>query len=349
MEVLLTATVWILGLTLGLLLLGFLYQHVGSLRDTRRFPPPGRRVDIGGYRLHLIGSGQGSPTVVFESALGATCLTWSLVQSEVARLTTTVSYDRAGCGWSDQGPMPRSVEQILQELRLLLRRSSLEPPYLLVGHSYGGLTVRLFAHRYPDEVAGALLLDPADPEQWLNLKGEDRAKIVNGARLSRRGVWLARFGLARLVVSLGSAGAQSPARGLASFLSEGVPRAVQDRLLSPMQRLPQEARDVLKWFWTRPAYFQALASQIEWVSQSAQQVRLSPLPPELPLTVISAPNSDPQWMPGQEKTAALSSRGKHLVARDSSHWIPLDRPDLVVETLCQMVEEARIGMGGSQR
>ncbi len=101
---------------------------------------------------------------------------------------------------------------------------------------------------------------------------------------------------------------------------------------------------MLKWFWTRPAYFQALASQIEWVSQSAQQVRLSPLPPELPLTVISAPNSDPQWMPRQEKTAALSSRGKHLVAKDSGHWIPLDCPELVVETLCQMVEEVRIGM-----
>ena len=193
-------------------------------------------------------------------------------------------------------------------------------------------------------MAGALLLDPADPEQWLNLKSEDRAKIVNGARLSRRGVWLARFGLARLVVFLGSAGAQSPARGLALFLSEGVPRTVQDRLLSPMQRLPQEARDVLKWFWTRPAYFQALASQIEWVSQSAQQVQLSPLPPELLLTVISAQKSDPHWMLGQEKTAALSSHGKHLVASDSGHWIPLDRPDLVVETLCQMVEEVRIGM-----
>ena len=343
MEMLLTVTLWILGCLLGLLLLGFLYQYVGGRRDARRFPPPGRRVDVDGHRLHLIGSGQGSPTVVFESALGATCLTWALVQSEVAKFTTTVSYDRAGCGWSDQGPMPRSAEQILEELRLLLRRGSLEPPYLLVGHSYGGLTVRLFCHRYPDEVAGALLLDPADPDQWLKLKGEDRAKILNGARLSRRGVWLARFGLARLVVSLGSAGAESPARRLASFLSEGVPRPVQDRLLSPMQRLPQEARDVLKWFWTRPAYFQALASQIEWVSQSAQQVQFSPLPPELPLTVISAPNSDPQWMPGQEQIAALSGRGRHLVARDSGHWIPLDRPDLVVETLREMVEEARTG------
>ena len=341
MQLVLTAAMWALGSIAGLLLLGFFYQHVGSLRDARRFLPPGRRVDVDGHQLHLIVSGQGSPTVVFESALGATCLTWALVQSEVAKFTTTVSYDRAGCGWSDQGPMPRSAEQILGELRLLLRRGSLEPPYLLVGHSYGGLTVRLFSHRYPDEVAGALLLDPADPDQWLNLKGEDRAKIMNGARLSRRGVWLARFGLARLVVSLGSAGAQSPARRLASFLSEGVPRPVQDRLLSPMQRLPQEARDVLKWFWTRPAYFRALASQIEWVSQSAQQVQLSPLPPELPLTVISAPNSDPQWMPGQKKTAALSCRGRHLVAGDSGHWIPLDRPDLVVETLRKMVEEAR--------
>ncbi len=340
-----TALLWVLGSTIGLSLLGFLYQQVGSLRDTRRFPPPGRMVDVGGYRLHLLSSGSGSPTVVFESALGATCLTWALVQSEVARFTATASYDRAGCGWSDPGPMPRSAEQILEELRLLLRRGSLEPPYLLVGHSYGGLTVRLFAHRYPDEVAGTLLLDPADPEQWLDLKGENRAKIVNGARLSRRGVWLARFGLVRLVVSLGSAGALSAARRLASFLSEGVPRTLQDRLLSPMQRLPQEARDVLKWFWIRPAYFQALASQIEWVSQSAQQVQISPLPPDLPLTVISAPNSDPQWRPGQEKLAASSSRGRHLEARDSGHWIPLDRPDLVIETLREMVEDARIEDG----
>ncbi len=336
-----TALLWVLGSTIGLLLLGFLYQQVGSLRDTRRFPPPGRLVDVGGYRLHLLGSGSGSPTVIFESALGATCLTWALVQSEVARFTATVSYDRAGCGWSDPGPMPRSAEQILEELRLLLRRGSLEPPYLLVGHSYGGLTVRLFAHRYPDEVAGALLLDPADPEQWLDLKGENRAKIVGGARLSRRGAWLARLGLVRLTVSLGSAGAHLPARRLGSFLSAGVPRTVQDRLLSPMQRLRQEDRDVLKWFWTRPAYFQALASQIDWVSHSSEQVQVSPLPPDLLLRVISAPNSDPQWRPGQERLAASSRRGSHVMAPDSGHWIPLDRPDLVIETLREMVEEVR--------
>ena len=343
MALLLTALLWLPGMVLLLLLLGFLYQCMGGALDRWKFPPPGRRVDVGGYKLHLLDPGHGGPSVVFESALGASSLTWALVQSRVAEFTRTCSYDRAGCGWSDPGPMPRSADQMLKELRSLLQNAGIEPPYILVGHSYGGLTVSLYAHRYPGEVAGALLLDPADPEQWVTLKEEDRVKIEKGARLSRRGAWLARFGLARLVVSLGSLGARSPARRLGAFLTDGVPRPVLDRLLSPMQRLPQEARDALKWFWTRPAFFQALASQIEWVSHSARKVQHSPFPPELPLTVVSAPNAEPGWLPAQERISRLSRRGRHLTATESGHWIPIDRPDLVVEVLREMVEEARGG------
>jgi len=143
-----------------------------------RIPPPGRLVDAGGFRLHLYAFGQGGPIVVFDAALGASSLSWTLVQAEVARFARTCAYDRAGFGWSDRGPLPRTAGRTADELRRALERAGEPPPYVLVGHSYGGLVMRIFAGRYRSDTAGLILVDPAHPEDWLQPAEKEQTRVA---------------------------------------------------------------------------------------------------------------------------------------------------------------------------
>jgi pimeloyl-ACP methyl ester carboxylesterase len=118
--------------------------------------------DVGGYRLHTVMSGQGKPVVVFESGMGDGTDSWEKVQPEISKTTRTISYDRPGLGKSDPAPQLHDLNQSADELHVLLLKSASVPPYILVGHSMGGLIVRVFAYRYPNETAGIVLVDPAD-------------------------------------------------------------------------------------------------------------------------------------------------------------------------------------------
>src|SRR5438045_7029728 len=156
-----------------------------------RYPPPGRMIDIGGRRLHVYEAGQGSPTVLLEAGIAATSLSWRPVQNEVARFTRIASYDRAGLGWSDSASKPLTLSGLVNDLQALLKVAQLPPPYVLVGHSFGGLIVRAFAGRNPNEVAGLVLVDAVRPEEWHPLSSEQRRMLERAARLSRRGAMLA--------------------------------------------------------------------------------------------------------------------------------------------------------------
>jgi len=122
-------------------------------------------IDLGGYRVHLRRQGVGAPAVVMEAAIWDIALTWALVQPEVAAFTHAVTYDRAGLGQSDASPRPRTGDVLVDELRALLHAAGVPAPYVLVGHSFSGLLVRLFAYHYPREVAGLVLIDPAHEDQ----------------------------------------------------------------------------------------------------------------------------------------------------------------------------------------
>ena len=124
-------------------------------------------MDVGGFRLHLHCAGEGSPTIVLDAALGASSLSWSLVQPELARLSRVCSYDRGGFGWSDPGPMPRTAYRIAEELHTLLERARVPPPYVLVGHSFGGLVALIFTRRFRSVTSGLVLVDPAHAEDWV--------------------------------------------------------------------------------------------------------------------------------------------------------------------------------------
>lgn len=133
--------------------------------DETKVPPPGQMIDVGGYRLHLYSSGSGSPTVILECGLGGISTDWALVQDEIAKFTRVISYDRAGIGWSESGPLPRASQQIVQELHTLLAKANIPGPYILVGHSLGGNNVQLYATTYPEDVLGLVLVDSTHEEQ----------------------------------------------------------------------------------------------------------------------------------------------------------------------------------------
>ena len=141
---------------------GTAYQAIASARDYRAFPPPGRLVDVGGHRLHIFCTGEAQPslaTVILEAGTAFSVPAWQLVQPAVAATTRVCSYDRAGNGWSEAGPLPRDARQIANELHALLGREGISPPYVLVGHSFGGMYARAYTGAHPAEVAGMVLVE----------------------------------------------------------------------------------------------------------------------------------------------------------------------------------------------
>ena len=196
----------LVGLLIGLLTLaasGTIYQTVATALDRRVYPPPGQLVDVGGYRLHLLCTGSqtaGRPTVVLDASFPGTVSNWAWVQPELAKTTRVCAYDRAGLGWSDPGPAPRDALSHARELHTLLQHAGVAGPYVLVGHSLGGLSVRMYADQYPDDVAGMVLIEGTHPDAWQRLGtpegvGVDRTQLAVAPFLARLGIF--RLGLIR--------------------------------------------------------------------------------------------------------------------------------------------------------
>ena len=300
-------------------------------------------MDIGGFRLHLNCSGAGAPAVVMDAALGGSSISWTLVQPEIAKLTRVCSYDRAGFGWSDAGPMPRTAARVAGELRILLERSGVPPPFVLVGHSFGGLVMRVFAARFRQDVAALILVDPAHPEDWVKPAPKELVKIERGIRLCRFGSSAARTGMARVVAAVANIGAFGLALLLARVISRGGLSKEDEGILAPAWRLPREARKPLRQFWTQQKFFDALGSQIEFICESAAETLDAGAGGygDLPLVTISSTDPGDYRLRQQEALARLSTRGRHLVASNSGHWIPLDEPQLVIDVITQTLAEVR--------
>jgi pimeloyl-ACP methyl ester carboxylesterase len=272
--------------------------------------------------------------VLFDAALGGSSLSWRLVQPHVSRFARACAYDRAGFGWSDPGPLPRTAGRIAGELRTLLDRAGIAPPYILVGHSFGGLCARVFAQHHLADLAGLVLLDPAYPEDWRHPTEAHRALIARGVRLCRYGERAARLGVADLVAVLVRLGALGGARAAARLFSRGGLQRADEEVLAPARKLPPDVRRIAMRMWTRPGFFQALGSQIGSMGESAAELALDEDYGDLPLVVVSGQtNSDAGQLSRQARLAARSRRGRHIVAEGSGHWIPLDRPDVVVDAV----------------
>ena len=266
-------------------------------------------------------------------------------------MTCACTYDRAGFGWSDAGPLPRTAGRIADELYDLLRREAVPGPYVLVGHSFGGLVMRLFQSRHPSETAGLVLIEPAIPEEWVEPTDDQRVLIARGVRLCGYGAAAARRGLARVVSALVGLGALGPARALVSIVSRGGLRREDEGILAPVQKLPRDARQVLRQMWTQPKFFEALGSQIENVCASADEVlrETSRTYGDLPLVVMSSAAATERRLRADRALAKSSKRGRHVLAPDSGHWIPLDAPQVVIDAIVTLVQEIRGDMDGPRR
>lgn len=325
----------------AILILGAIYQAIGVARDRRRYLPQGRMVSVGSHQLHVVSAGTGLPTVVFEAALGASSISWSLVQPTIAKLTGTVAYDRAGMGFSELGPEPRTAQRIVDEMRAMLEAVKAPKPYLLVGHSYGGMTSRLFAAQFPDEVVGMVLLDQADPNTWKSPSPEQRQKIKFGALLARQGALVARVGIARATADLARLGAHRAAKTTAVVVSGGLLAGHTSRLIAPVDRVPSQLRRAAATAWIQPRFYQSLASQIRYMPESAAQVAVTSIRTDLPLTVLSASALPPGEKEANQRLAAQSSLGKHMVVPESGHWIQMDQPEIVIQAINEILEQLR--------
>jgi pimeloyl-ACP methyl ester carboxylesterase len=283
------ALLWLVVALVVLAVIGAIYQAIATERDERAYPPPGHLVNVGGYSLHINCVGEGSPTVILESALGAMSAHWVRVQQVVAETTRVCAYDRAGMGWSEPGPEPRDARQISSELHTLLKDADTEGPYVLVGHSYGGLYARMYAARYPNEVAGVVLVDSSHPEQFTR-SPEGRAMYEQIRRLGAVIPFLTRLGVIRLF---------------------NVYPAHPD--LPPQQRAQIEA------FNSSTRQVATTAAEFRATPETTAQVRSTGTLGDKPLAVISAGEQSSSWLELQDQLAALSSDSIHRVVEGATH------------------------------
>jgi pimeloyl-ACP methyl ester carboxylesterase len=314
------------------------YQALGEARDRRRFPPPGELVDIGGRRLHLWRAGEGRPVVVIATSLGEPGHGWAAIQRRLAQHTTVVLYDRAGLGWSEEGPWPTG-KRTVEDLHALLHAARVPPPYVLVGHSAGGLHVRLYAARHPEQVAGLVLVDASHPDQWHRLR-----QHCGGWRFSQPADWLQvakvafrPLGLARLRGSLRAryrrgADTADPRRGIPPELAEAA---------AAIGRSSRQRRADVR-------------EMLAFSSVGAEVARVVAGTPgslgRLPLTVITRGTKDPLplprgaevvWQELQAELALLPARGIHLHAESGDHFVHRSDPDLVVRAIADLVDQVR--------
>lgn len=276
-------------------------QSAADVRDRRRHPAPGRLFDVGGHRLHAVieGDADDPPAIVFEAGLGGDHRAWRRVRERLGPVRT-VAYDRAGSGWSDPGPRPRTASSMAGELHRLLDATTVRPPYLLVAHSFGAMVARLFASIYPAEVCGLVLVDPSHEDQRRFWEPTRLGALLGRVRRSRYRIRpvLARVGWFRLR-RRGDGG--DPVEGWLASRSTA-------------------------WDWVREAAL---------IPTSEEQVRRSAPLPDVPLVVLRAHvlHEDETWIRLGAEIARSVPGGRLVVVEETGHSIQSDRPEAVVEAI----------------
>jgi pimeloyl-ACP methyl ester carboxylesterase len=338
------------GLALGLLVGSAIFSRaVGAqaATDAPPFPAPGKLVDVGGWRLHLNCTGAArpaQPTVILEAGLGDFSVEWSLVQPGVSAFARVCSYDRAGDGWSDIGPYPRTLHQIVHELHRLLDRSGERPPYLIVGHSYGGWLAQLYQSSYPADVVGLVLVEPG---------ADDPKRMTPDGRVVRSSS-LATGSAVPAVKDSGPLRLEDiPPQALAQIRA-GLANAQQHANDPPRNKLPAEAQRMRTWALGREGHVLAAVNPVENEELAALR-RRSPEElrslDSLPLIVITrgqpdetGPDAAALEREHKQELAAIatrSRRGEAIVAVKSGHHVQLDEPELVISAIRRVITLAR--------
>jgi len=309
---------------------GFLYENIAEARDRRFNPMPGQRVNVGrndrsSLSMHIYCTGEGSPAVILDSGLGDSYISWRKVQPQIASFTRVCSYDRAGIGYSSPSPGPRTSQTIAEELNALLHAAGIPTPYVLVGHSMGGYDVRVFASSYRNEVVGMVLVDASHPDQDKRFPPELK---------NMEGTW------------------QREAEFLELMMPFGIPRLIGLCDDGPVQRAVE-----CNFHTAREGLAELKAFPVS-ASETAATGTLGDLPlavlshdPEKPSAELPPDLSQPTneaWEKMQKELAHLSTRGTQTIAKNSSHYIQIDRPDVVVEAVRNVVGQARVAQTASR-
>lgn len=262
--------------------------------------PPGGLIDIGTHRLHIHCMGTGSPTVIMEYGLGGHSLEWVFVQSKLARQQRACAYDRAGYGWSDSGPSPRLSSTIAGELNRLLDRARLEPPFILVGHSFGGFNIRQLQQLRGREIAGMVLIESSHEAQFEQLKSEAGVNVTPSGN---------------------------------TFTLKYAPR---ERNLPPtVGNVIREAQLTPK---TYAAVHDEMAAMLRSAEEIRTIESLGDTP--LVVLTREPANPDERsdqfeqiWQNLQRRLTRLSSRSRQVIAHNSGHDVHIDEPELVVDAV----------------
>jgi pimeloyl-ACP methyl ester carboxylesterase len=303
-------------LRFGLSIVGFPFtitQYIFSLFDLMKYRPEGQVVPIDKCNLHTIVKGQGSYTVILESGMGGCALDWCLVQPEVSKFATVVSYDRAGFGWSIRGREKSTSREYNNDLRALLHKLELNPPYILVGHSLSGMNMRLFAAEYPDEVAGLVLVDSVHEDRY----------IFNQAESSRKDQYRKAVKLYKLGYLLAPL---------------GFPRIKKRHIGS--NKLPVHYQIIVKKLGYRPNAFKAVYLELLNATESARQIQNNKLKHDLPILILSAGKQDEYWKKQQVNLKDLSNETKQIIVEDSWHAIQIHKPEEVISAIREIIEMA---------
>ncbi|MFN2602218.1 MAG: alpha/beta fold hydrolase [Gemmatimonadaceae bacterium] len=325
-----------LGLTLG----GAIYEKIGEHRDRKRLPQVGQSIDIGGRSLNIFCSGSGSPAVIFDSGAGSSGYVWSDIQPEVASLTRACWFDRAGLGWSDDGPYPRSGSNMSRDLHTLLQRAGVPPPYVLVGHSLGGLNVRVYNGMYPRDVAGAVLVDAAHEDE------PRRAPKFMLGKTAPRFLWHPIWTAAHTARFVGLMRLMSPRAQLPD---------------DPKQRTREQIVEALR---LQPKTFATLADPTT-PERYNEAVRAGGFG-DKPLIVLTRGKIDTPANPSdmdrqyaaytqvwmheiQPKLARLSTRGRQIIVEKSGHDIPDEAPETIIAAVREILDDIKAGQTQSRK
>jgi pimeloyl-ACP methyl ester carboxylesterase len=326
------------GLLVVILVAGAIYQAATSASDLKKYPATGKLYDIGDYSLHLTCTGEGSPTVVLEAGGGLPGLLWIFVQEEIEKTARVCSYDRAGIGWSDPASGPLSPQQIASDLHSLLKTAGVPGPYILVGHSAGGVYVRAFASQYSSEVVGMVLVDSSHEGQNIQYPPEYQ-------KLDR--VQNSMIAFCRVVSPIG-----------VMRLSR-----IYDATIAGLSMDPEiEAAYLSTVYRTRSC--RVLAQEIEALSTIYNQLDIPDSLGDLPLIVLTADTSEaemqaqvPAYLRStvgpeviakvfqinremQKDLAGFSSRGRQVMVPNSGHMIQLEQPGVVIDAIREVMKQA---------